>query len=162
MKYLNKILLDTTYLLPIIGIGVEGIDETIKLLKKLREKGVKYYYTHFNILEMLGKLSRIKYDEKILLTGLISIIEEFNQLNPTVESYIKALKLRKKGFKDLIDLLLYTTSLANNIPFLTRDKDLIEFLQKHGEETSNIIYEDEFIKERQHLICEDKTNISIT
>jgi len=53
--------------------------------------------------------------------------------------------LRRKGFRDIIDLLLYTTSLTNNISFLTRDIELIKFLEDNGEDTSTILPEEKFL-----------------
>lgn len=81
-----------------------------------------------------------------MLAGLKVVYDEFIQVHPTIEGYIKALGLRSKGFRDLIDLLLYTTSLTRNLLFLTRDKALINFLQEQGESTEIIIYENGFIK----------------
>jgi len=51
----------------------------------------------------------------------------------------------RKGFRDIIDLLLYTTSLTNNILFLTRDIELIKFLEDNGEDTSTILPEEKFL-----------------
>ncbi len=60
-----KILLDTTYLLPVVGIDVEGIERPLTILKKLREEGkIEIYYTSFSILEILGKLSKIDFDRE--------------------------------------------------------------------------------------------------
>jgi len=149
MNYSGKlrILLDSTYLLPIVGVEVEGIDKTLLILRKLRRQGVlEVYYTPFNIIEILGKISKLKYDQRIVLAGLKVIYDEFIQVHPTIEGYIKALELKSRGFKDLIDLLLYTTSLTRNLLFLTRDYVLINFLQEQGESIGTIIYENDFIK----------------
>ncbi len=147
-----KILLDSTYILPIVGVEVEGTEKVLLLLKKLRrKKKAEFYYTQFNILEILGKITKTKYDPKIVAAGLSSIQEEFNLTHPTTEGYIKALNLRKRGFKDLIDLLLYTTSLTRNLLFLTRDDTLVNFLEKIGESTENILYEETFIKQNSTL-----------
>ena len=147
MNYLDRLLLDSTYLLPIVGVDVKGVEKVILILKELHNsKGVKYYYTPFNIIEIIGKLSKTTYNPDRVYTGLTSIREEFNLAYPTINGYLKALKLRSLGFKDLIDLLLYTTSLSNNIPFLTRDEDLIKFLTVHGERIDNIIFERDFVK----------------
>ena len=59
-------------------------------------------------------------------------------LNSSFRCYLKALELKRKGFKDLIDLILYTTSLFTGIMFLTRDELLIRFLEDNDEETKNI------------------------
>ena len=148
MSYSGKIriLLDTTYILPIIGIDVEDIEKVIVLLKKLRDKGVaEFYYTQFNILEIIGKLGRIDFDKDRVELGLISIKEEFIEVKPSLKAWLKALELRRKGFRDIIDLLLYTTSLTNNILFLTRDVELIKFLEDIGEDTSTILPEEKFL-----------------
>lgn len=39
-----RLLLDSTYLLPILGVEVEGIRNTLILLKKLRDEGKTEYY----------------------------------------------------------------------------------------------------------------------
>lgn len=143
-----KILLDSTYLFPIIGVRVEGIEKALLVLRELRRRGLlEIYYTPFNILEIIGKISRIKYDYNIVSKGLTLIEEEFILIAPTTKGYLKALILKSKGFKDLIDLLLYTTALTRNLKFLTRDRDLIDFLKREGEELENILYEEDFIKE---------------
>ncbi|ABL79104.1 hypothetical protein Tpen_1709 [Thermofilum pendens Hrk 5] len=136
--------MDSTYLLPIVGVNVEGVEGTLALLKKLRDSGVaEYYYTQFNILEIVGKLSRVGYNSSRALAGLASIFEEFIEESPTVEGVMKALELRRKGHRDLIDLLLYTTSLTRGLLFLTRDVHLVGFLKKQGEPTHNVILEEE-------------------
>ncbi len=148
MNYSGKIriLLDTTYILPIVGIDVEDIKKVIVLLKKLRDKGVaEFYYTQFNILEIIGKLGRIGFDKDRVELGLISIKEEFIEVKPSLKAWLKALELRRKGFRDIIDLLLYTTSLTNNILFLTRDIELIKFLEDIGEDTSTVLPEEKFL-----------------
>ncbi len=142
-----RILLDTTYLLPIVGVDVEGIEEALRVLEKLYRLGkAEIYYTPFNILEIIGKLSKTSYDSRRVKLGLTSIRESFRVTHPTIAGYLKALELRKKGFKDLIDLLLYTTAKTRGLSLLTRDTELINFLEEAGEDTTNIIPEDQFIK----------------
>jgi len=142
-----RILLDSTYLLPIVGVDVVGVERVIRILKKLRDRGdAEYYYTQYNILEILGKLGRIRYDVERVRVGLLAIREEFKQVEPSLKGWLKALELRSRGFRDLIDLLLYATSLTHNLIFLTRDKQLIEFLKKNNENTDLVVYEEEFIK----------------
>ena len=143
----SKIVLDSTYILPILGIEVEDIEEALIILRKLsRNRETTFYYTEYNIIEILGKISKVDYDSNTVDRGLSLVQDEFKLIYPAIEGYIKALELKKKGFKDLIDLLLYTTSTTRNLIFLTRDDKLINFLERQGEDTGNIIYEDEFIK----------------
>ena len=151
MKSLKtKILLDTTYMLPIVGIHVEHIERVLVLLRKLYTKRtIEVYYTPFNMFEILGKLAKIRCSKERVVLGLASIKEAFKVTYPTMEGYLKALELRKKGFKDLIDLLLYVTSFTREIWFLTRDIELIEFLRKQGENISYVIYEGDFLKKHK-------------
>ena len=102
-----KLLLDSTYLLPIVGVEVKDIENTLILLKKLRDKEeAEYYYTPFNLFEIVGKLSRLNYDINRVAIGLTAIEEEFKLIQPTHQGYLKALTLRAKGYRDLIDLSL--------------------------------------------------------
>ena len=65
-----RIILDSTYLLPIVGIGVEDVDEALLLLKRLRDEDkAEYYYSPFSLLEILGKLSRLKCDQGRVSAG---------------------------------------------------------------------------------------------
>lgn len=142
-----EILLDSTYLFPIIGVEIEDAVETLTTLWSLyREGRARYHYTPFNILEILGKLSRIRYKPSRVEVGLHAIEEEFNLAYPTTEGLMKALNLKNHGYKDLIDLLLYVTSLTRKIRFLTRDYILIRFLEEMGENTNYILREKDFIK----------------
>ncbi len=148
----TRILLDTTYLLPVIGVEVEDVEKPLAILEKLYKSGkAEIYYTPFSILEILGKLSRISYDRERVVLGLKSIRETFRITHPTVAGYMKALELRRKGFKDLIDLLLYTTAKTRRLYFLTRDRELIDFLETVREDTSNIVYDKEFTRKHGKL-----------
>ncbi|MEM2122405.1 MAG: PIN domain-containing protein [Candidatus Bathyarchaeia archaeon] len=142
-----KLLLDSTYLLPIIGVEVEGVEKALKTLKRLREEGkAEYYYTPFNILEILGKLSKVKYSRERVSMGLHAITEEFKFVYQTAEGCLKALNLRSLGHRDLIDLLLYATALERGIKLLTRDRSLVGFLEEKGEATESILREDELLE----------------
>jgi hypothetical protein len=147
-----RIILDSTYLLPIVGIGVEDVDEALLLLKRLRDEDkAEYYYSPFSLLEILGKLSRLKCDQGRVSAGLTSIGEEFKLAHPTAEGYLKALVLRAKGYRDIIDLLLYATSLTADKLLLTRDRALIEFLRENHEDVKNILREEELLEKYGQL-----------
>jgi hypothetical protein len=142
------ILIDTSYLLPILGVEVVGVTKVLEILKRILLSGeIDIYYSPFSLFEALGEVSRLNYDPEIVEQGLIAILEEFKVSLPNTQAYMKALELKKKGFRDLIDLLLYTSALANKLRFLTRDRELIEFLEKHEEDTTSILPEDVFVEE---------------
>ena len=142
-----RLLLDTTYILPAVGVEVEGVEKTLETLWKLkRRRGVEVYYSHFSIMEALWKLAKLDYDPSIVETGLSLIREEFTPANPTPKGYVKALEIKRKGFRDLMDLLLYATALSHGILFLTRDVRLLTFLTEMKEDTSVVLFEEEFVK----------------
>ena len=141
-----RILLDSTYILPIVGVEVEGLREALAALRELRrERRAKFYYTPFNILEVLGKIAKLDYDASIVAAGLSAIEEELELTYPTVEGYLKALELRRRGFRDLIDLLLYATAVTRGLLLLTRDECLIQFLESQGESVKSILSEEELL-----------------
>jgi len=145
----EKVLLDSTYLLPIFGVAVKGVERVLEVLESLhRSRAIKIYYTCFNILEIIGKISKMQYSVRMVEMGINSIMESFQQAYPKPQSYMKALRLKSMGFNDLIDLLLYTTSVDNSLKMLTRDKDLLEFLRKsgEGEAETTIVMEEEFLR----------------
>ncbi len=142
-----RVLLDTTYLLPIVGVHVEGVEAALEMLGRLYRAGrLEAYYTPFNLLEIAGKLSRIKVNVERVRQGLKAIRESFHITHPTVSGYLRALMLKRRGFRDLIDLLLYATARTRRLLFLTRDTELLGFLKRVGEDTSMVILEDEFIR----------------
>jgi predicted nucleic acid-binding protein len=135
-----KILLDTSFLLPIIGIRVREVEDLLERLWTRYKRGeVEVYYTELNILEIAWKLSKIHYNPIAVKRGLMSIERNFVIAPLKHTSLIKALELRRKNFRDLIDLLLYSIARENNLQFLTLDKELINFLESVGEDTNIIL-----------------------
>ena len=107
---------------------------------------VEIYYSSLSLLEAIAKISRKSYDEELVRIGLLFIEESFKRIEPGPEDYLLALRLRSKGFRDLIGLLLYSIARNNGLLFLTRDRSLATFLREAGEQIRHIILEDEFIK----------------
>jgi len=147
-----KILLDSTYLLPILGVEVVDVRSVLIVLKKLYDKDIAiYYYTPLNIFEALGVISKTNYDYSIVAKGLKAITENFIEITPSPEEYLYALELKKKGFKDLIDLILYSVSLKRNIFFLTRDETLIDFIKRNNGELRYILFEKDFFNKYKDI-----------
>ena len=136
-----RVLLDTSFLLPIVGVRVAEIsDSTLRKLWDLYRSGeVELYYTDFNLIEVTWKLSKLSYDSFVVETGLRSIERNMLKAQPKPLSVLKALELRRKGFRDMIDLLLYRTAKDNELNFLTCDTTLIKFLESVGEDASMVI-----------------------
>jgi len=91
---------------------------------------VEIFYTPFSLLEIVGKLSRLEYDKRRVEIGLKAIRSRFKMITPTTRGYVKTLELCRKGFRDLIDLLLYATSKTRGLLLLTRDIALVESLKR--------------------------------
>jgi PIN domain nuclease of toxin-antitoxin system len=145
----NKLLLDTSYLLPILGIEIKGIQEAFEKIEKNYEKEKeKLYFTRISLFEALGKISKIAFDEKRVQQGLQAILESeiIIEVITPVEAYLSAMKLKKKGFKDFIDLLLFETARTNKMQMLTRDKTLLQFITDNTKEKKWILTEKEFLE----------------
>lgn len=135
-----RILLDTPFLLPIVGVRIREVEKLLEeLWTRFRRGEVEVYYTELNLLEVAWKLSKTYYEPAIVVKGLMSIEKYFTKAPVTWTSIAKALELRKKGFRDLVDLLLYAVAYENKLHFLTLDSELVRFLGSIGEDTSIIV-----------------------
>ncbi|RLE90297.1 MAG: hypothetical protein DRN04_15370 [Thermoprotei archaeon] len=142
------VLLDSTYLLPSFGIEVEGLsNEHIRTLREAWSRGLaRFYCLSIVWIEVIGKVCREARKSGLEITNVIdmaikSLLESgvYKWVNPTSDAIKLAFKLRLAGHKDVIDNLLYATSITSNIVFLTMDKALKDFLIKHGFNTENIM-----------------------
>ncbi|WXG39283.1 MAG: hypothetical protein WED07_00360 [Candidatus Freyarchaeum deiterrae] len=79
-------------------------------------------------------MSKTQFDEEKLKNGLISILESkaFAEVLPTYDGYLKALKLKAEGFKDFVNLLLNEIATTRGLRLLTRDREIIKFVQPMG------------------------------
>jgi len=131
-----RILLDTSFILPILGIDTGAIVR--KILEKLNDLSAEIYYSHFNILEAIwvsiklireGSLDVDRFSRglrSIYASNRLMIIDE----DPFIFDY--ALKLYMMGHRDMIDNILYSTALHKGLKFLTLDEELVEFIKSKG------------------------------
>ncbi len=141
-----RLLLDTSYLLPALGVRVRGVERALEVLDRLaRQEQLEAYYTPFNMVEALAKAARLGVSVRRVALGLRSIRRWLRQLKPTTRVYYVAYRLRCMGFSDMIDLLLYATARVYGVKLLTRDRKLLEFLESVGEDTSAVLAEEEFV-----------------
>lgn len=147
MKRPAKILLDSTYLLPVFGIEVEGL--TARDLEKLREASLTGEIQPHALttcwIEILGKVAREAQRRKIDVTGIaekaiksLTESETIRWIKPEPEALRLALKLRLLGHRDMIDNLLYATAVTRGMTLLTMDSGLVHFLRKHNLPEQNI------------------------
>ncbi len=145
----NKILLDTSFLLPILGFDTS--ERIIKAFPKLRD--YELHYSDLSILEALWKIvKKIRGTEEEIsrvVEGIASIIESIKSA-PITEGAVKdAINMYLEGHRDLIDNLLYATALAHGLKFLTVDATLKEFVETVGLPTDIIVFPEELSKEKR-------------
>ncbi len=134
-----KILLDTTYLLPIFGIGI-SLREYSKVFPALLDK-YEVYYNPASIIEAkwvtirLLKtypnkkqriLSRFRLGLKVLLSS--ERIRQTELTNPKIEEVSDI--LLDIGLKDYFDRLIYATATTYKMILLTEDRVIHEIAQK--------------------------------
>jgi predicted nucleic acid-binding protein len=131
-----KVLLDTTFILPSLGIDVG--EEVSKGLKKLADIKAEIYCSRFSILETLWVAARlsssVNFNAENFRTGLRSILESGRYMKAEEDSEIfnDALRLYMIGHKDMIDNILYTSSIHLNLKLLTLDTELKKFINNKG------------------------------
>jgi len=130
-----QVLVDTTFLLPTLGIEVEEhAQEVIPLFRR-----VQVYYLEASILEALWKLVKLKIDPSTLESGVEAIRSTYNELLPKASAFRIALALYELGHRDLIDNLLYASSFKSGMLFLTIDEDFVDFLRTKKQPLSHVL-----------------------
>lgn len=123
-----KVLVDTSFLLPALGVRVENrVLRAIQLFRRL-----DVYYAEASLLEAMWKLLKVAPLEKLgrIAQGIEAIRETYKLATPTLQAYALAFKLYRLGHKDYIDDLLYATASTMGALFLTIDDDFVKFLEK--------------------------------
>jgi predicted nucleic acid-binding protein len=128
-----KILLDTSFILPTLGISVTGAaPEDIKVLA---ETQIEIYYSRFSILESLWVATRISdaiFDAETFQLGLRSIIEghRYTRVEEDSEIFKEAFRLYGLGHKDMMDNILYASAVQLGLLLLTLDDELKRFVSE--------------------------------
>ncbi len=138
MKSPPHILIDTSFLLPTLGIRVEK--RVLKILPLLRR--FRVHFLREGLLEAMWIIlkrvppSQLERVEK----GLRIIALNYKPLEPPIVAYLEANRLYHKGHRDFIDNLYYATALTSKVPFLTIDYKLVEFLERKGYPTEGVVF----------------------
>jgi len=134
------VVVDSTYLLPSLGISVKGLEaEDIQHISKYGGK-VEYCYPTPLLAEILAKAAKEALRRKLtvlpreaceglkaLLTGLVVSLEV-----PTVDSLMLAAELWMKGHRDIMDDVAYAHAVKSQAYFMTLDEAFKSFLSKKG------------------------------
>ena len=136
-RYLREVVLDTSYVLPILGIEVNGV--SYEILKEITER-FTIYYPAILLVELIGILLKevkrkqlreipreaIKGFNIVIYSGLINIVL------PIGDDLELIYELMKCGWRDIFDATLYATALRLNAKALTLDRTFKNFLKEHG------------------------------
>ncbi len=132
---MNELLLDTSYVLPLVGVEVEGIDKEVydRILKK------KLHYPLALVAELVGVVA--KEARKAGIDVPEEAVEGFNSIVfggriklilPEGDDMRVACELIRSGWNDVFDALLYATAKRLGVKALTMDREFRKFLAKHG------------------------------
>lgn len=128
----SGVLLDTSFLLPIIGF--ETSDRVMRAFQKLGF--YELYYSEISILEALWKIVKVVkgVEEELsrIEEGIRAIRESMRHASVNGEAVKNAIHMYKLGHRDMVDNLLYSIAVSNKLKLLTVDEDLVGFVKKHG------------------------------
>ena len=136
LRRLN-LLVDTSFILPAIGIEVES--EVLEAVKCFYL--VDVCFTEVNVLEAMWKVLKVIPEEKLNLVyrGFSAIKETYTLVDVPPSAHVKACEMFFKGHRDYIDNLLYATAYEKNMSFLTNDQEFVSFLSSAGYPTGFVL-----------------------
>ena len=127
-----EVVVDTSFLLPTLGVDVEEeVYDAIRLFRR-----VEVFYLEVSLLEALWKLARLGVDPGRIALGVDAIRRTYRLLTPGPEAFSEALELYRLGHRDLVDDLLYAAASSTGRPLLTVDRAFIDFLREVGRDAS--------------------------
>ncbi len=132
-----NVLIDTSFLLPALGIGVD--DEVLEAIKLFRQ--AKIYYLELGLTEAIWKATRLVPKDRVdrVELGVKSIRESYSLLTPPPQAFTEAMKIYWLGHRDFIDAIHYTAAHSSGIYFLTIDRAFTDFLTREGYPTEDIV-----------------------
>ena len=139
---MKKVLLDTSFLLPTVGIDAKR--EVLRGLEGLAHMEVRACFSRFSILELLYAVKKFKksgaFDRARFEDGLRSVLDggTYERTEEPSEAFLRADELRDLGHLDMLDNILYASSVTNGLKLLTVDQELRSFLRGHGLEDTTL------------------------
>ena len=133
-----KILIDTSYFLPLIKISIEGISERL-LLEVLLKSKHELFYSDLSLFELTAKAFKyINIENQISIQDLMNGLDAIQndprlthlswKDNPIIIEL--ATKLRTIH-KDTIDCLIFSTAICNSDCIVTMDRDLFNQISQN-------------------------------
>lgn len=126
------LLLDTSFLLPIMGF--EASERVMSAFRRLRD--YELYYNDISVLEALWKIVKVIKGSKDEITriaeGVRALRETLKYAAIDEDALKRAVYMYKTGHRDIIDNLLYSIAVSRGLKLLTVDEELIEFVARNG------------------------------
>ncbi|HEX9339720.1 MAG TPA: PIN domain-containing protein [Thermoplasmata archaeon] len=131
-----KALLDTTYLLPAIGVAVSGVARDAVL--RVREAGHRTVASAVSVLEVAAKGGKLvaerRLDRRRLVRGLRAIAadRELDVVPVEREDLLVAAADLRSLHPDFLDCVLLATAAAESDVFLTEDRGLLRLARSEA------------------------------
>jgi len=133
----KRLLVDTSFLLPALGVEVEK--NVVKAIEQFHLYDI--CYLEISLLEAMWCILKLIPPSKldVVEKGIEAIRESYELLKLPSRAYIKAYEIYSRGHKDYIDNLIYATSTILGLNFLTIDLQFINFLKSRNYPIDNIV-----------------------
>lgn len=135
---LSELIVDTSFLLPFVGIKIRGVKEDLLDDKIL-------YYPSLMMTELMAvivkevKKLKLKEVPEDVLNGLRYITANVRLISIDQINLAIVFQIINSGWNDIFDAILYSAYKSTGIPLLTMDKSFYSFLNEKGLETNGII-----------------------
>ena len=130
-----KILLDTSYFLPLIGFTISNVEKDFLLHLIDHKKNFEIYYSTISIFELQAKggkeIEKGNVDMQQIIRGIQSLNNEkaLIEIPFTNSTLITQLSVElRKQHSDFIDCLILSTALLNTDMLVSEDKWIKEFI----------------------------------
>ena len=141
-----KILVDTSYFLPLIKIGIENIPQTI-LVNLLSKTSHEYFYSNLTLFELTAKGLKLSSQKNTITPQDIRIgIDAIrNDLRLTEKSFIdnpliiELASQLKAIHNDTIDCLIFATAICVCDCIITMDGSLFDQINKTPSLINNVV-----------------------
>lgn len=133
---MKRVLLDTSFLLPTLGIRVEHpqIQDVLTWLQTQQPLNL-IFYTDLTILEAHWVLIRHSRGSPIetsrFFQGLQAVMEDYSLATTTPKHWELAWQLLNLGHNDLLDCLLVAMAATDQLYLVTIDQNLTRFLERN-------------------------------
>ena len=134
----SELIVDTSFLLPYVGIKVRGLDESIIERRQIHYPSIMLIELLAVIVKEAKKANLPKLPERAV-GGLTFILSNVSLIPFEVLDVNLVYEVISKGWNDIFDAVLYSASVSTGLPLLSMDRTFYEFLRANGFDTGNFV-----------------------